>query len=96
MVEGFGWRRVSGLESFEFRVEQAGVGVMAAEALLVSRRGLRAKTVLLEGTVEGSLGFELLERVGGPAEGVGHDTLRGNCVFSIGDKVFDVCKRISV
>lgn len=91
-MEGIGWRGVSGLESFELRIKQAGVGVMTAEALVVGGRGVRAETVLLEGAVEGGLGLELLERVGGPAEGVGHD----GRILSTGDKRFDVKKSIPV
>lgn len=92
MVEGIGWRRVSGLKGFEFQVEQADVRVMTPEALLVSGRGVGAQTILLEGAVEGGLGLELLERVGGPAEGVGHD----GRILSQDDRLLHVRERISV
>lgn len=72
MVESLGrGREAAGLEGFEFGVEEAGVGIVGAEAL-VGRGLLGAEAVLLESAVEGGLLLELLERVGGAAEGVGH------------------------
>lgn len=78
MIEG--WRRIeSGLEGFEFGIEEASVGVMRAEALGgVMARG---EAVLLEGTVDVRLLLELLQSVRRPAHCVRHlgGESRGMC-----------------
>lgn len=79
MIEG---RRSieSGLECFEFGIEEASIGVMRAKAL--GGMMARGEAVLLEGSVDVRLLLELLQSVRRPA----------HCVRHLGEDGRDMCR----
>lgn len=59
------------LEGLEFWVQQCSTRVLRAEGLTRMGSWGGGETVLVEGAIEGCVVFQLLERVGGAAEGIG-------------------------